>query len=68
MIASQGRHIHIVSMLMDSGALVNLQNKVPTKILQVCMRACTFVQAQWELVGLSLRLCLYICMYVRVYD
>ena len=37
MIASQQGHIHIVSMLMDNGAHVNLQNKVPTKILQVHM-------------------------------
>ena len=37
MIASQEGHIHVVSILVDNGAHVNLQNKVPTKILQVCM-------------------------------
>ena len=31
MIASQQGHIHIVSMLVDNGAHVNLQNKVSTK-------------------------------------
>ena len=39
MIASQQGHIHAVSLLMDNGAHVNLQNEVPTKTLQAWMCA-----------------------------
>ena len=40
MIVCQEGHIHTVSMLMDNGAHVNLQNKVPKK---TCKRACMHI-------------------------
>ena len=44
MIASRQGHIHVVSILVDNGAHVNLQNKVPTKqkSSKWYMHACTY--------------------------
>ena len=44
MIASRQGHIHLVSILVDNGAHVNLQNKVPTKqkSSKWYMHACTY--------------------------